>query len=187
MYVLGGWPSQETHQHGFSGSQEQMELIRGIEGLMEINWMEYLGVEMGTEGVLRGRSLGTDGRDGGEVKIDLRGGGCFGAAIVDVGDLDGSAGDGGGKGKKDSLEKEITIKITEAITNVGLQTQGVIKTWNLKKHEKESENDFLVLLKAFKDSADANTWGIAIGSGLEKIEGVDSVLVKSFQKAEYEE
>ena len=46
MYVIGGWPSQEAHQHKFSGSDEQKELIGGIDGVMDVAWMEYFGMHM---------------------------------------------------------------------------------------------------------------------------------------------
>ena len=60
MYVIGGWPSQEAHQKGFNGSKEQGKLIEGIKGVMEIEWMEYFGIDLALigKGEVRGKVLG---------------------------------------------------------------------------------------------------------------------------------
>ena len=72
MYVIGGWPSQDAHQKVFNGSKEQGELIEGIKGIMGIEWMEYVDMEVGR---LRGEM----------------GKGCLVGVVVGFGDL-GDAG-----------------------------------------------------------------------------------------------
>ena len=44
MFVIGGWPSKSAHQDGFDGSAEQAKLFPLIEGMMQIDWMEYFDV-----------------------------------------------------------------------------------------------------------------------------------------------
>jgi hypothetical protein len=117
--------------------------------------MEYLDLEMGYDGKVRGR-------DGGE--IDMRGEGWFVAVVVDLGD---------GGVERGVLEEGIGKKV---------ERDGVIVAWNLKKGEKEREKDYVVLLKAFKALEEAQKWGKdAVGKiqGLEKVVGVDTKYFKN--------
>jgi hypothetical protein len=155
MYVLGGWPSQEAHQRGFDGSAEQAELIKGVSGIMDIGWMEYLDLEMGVDGKVTGR-------DG--VRINLSKEGWFVAVIVDLGD---------GGMEKGAFEQGLRLNMSR---------DGVVLAWNLKKGEKEGEKDFAVLLKALRTWEEAEKWGKnAVGAiqRVEKVVGVDAKYFKS--------
>ena len=47
MFVIGGWPSAEAHRDGFDGSEAQRGLWPLLDGMMGIQWMEYVDVEHG--------------------------------------------------------------------------------------------------------------------------------------------
>ena len=46
LYVLGAWATQAAHQHDFSGSPEQDRVLELVKGVMDIDWMYYVDVEL---------------------------------------------------------------------------------------------------------------------------------------------
>lgn len=45
MFVIGAWESKDKHQHGFTGSPEQNQILDLIKDQMSIDWMHYMNVE----------------------------------------------------------------------------------------------------------------------------------------------
>ncbi len=143
MYVIGGWPSQEAHQKGFNGSEEQAKLIEGIKGLMDIEWMEYVDLEIG--------KLGQGGRLEAECLVAI----VLGCGYSEVGNA---------RGFVEGLCKE------QAGTDA-------VMGWNLKKKEKEREENYLVLFEGFEGLEKGREMGESVKREMEKTGKGDSVKV----------
>ena len=145
MFVIGGWPSQSAHQDGFDGSTEQAKLFPLIEGMMQIDWMEYL-----------------------DTKHDNvpTGSQCLVATVLRCGVLKDDARqqtwDGLQQGLKAALEKQ---------EGQGSQTGiPIVCAWNLKKGKQDGEEDVLVCFSGWENAGAASQFVDGLtGTGLPEL------------------
>ena len=45
LYVIGAWESQQQHQKGFNGSEDQGKILELVKDQMDIDWMYYIDLE----------------------------------------------------------------------------------------------------------------------------------------------
>lgn len=130
MFVIGGWPSVEAHRDGFQGSEEQKRLWPLIDGLMDIQWMEYVDVGNG-----RVPEAAREGRKGW----------VLGVASWRVGVL--------------NLEQRTRLQERKKEhTHEGAGIHEVVWAWNIKKGQEHGEEDVLVELGGFEERSAAEKW-----------------------------
>jgi hypothetical protein len=45
IFVVGAWPSKETHERGFTGSPQQGQILELVKDQMDIDWMHYMEID----------------------------------------------------------------------------------------------------------------------------------------------
>ena len=164
MYVLGGWPSQDAHQKGFEGSEEQEQLIEGIKDVMEISWMEYFDVEI--------RKLAGMGMEGA----------CLVGVVVGCGDR----GRGSSEENRDGDGDGTTSRVVEDACRRVMGRDDVLTARNLKKEKEEREEDYVVMFAAAAGLEEGNELGERIRREMESMGKGVSVKVCCMRRIDVE-
>lgn len=135
---------------------------------MDISWMEYLVMEIDGAGRITGSN-------GGSLDVGIEK--CVVGVVVDFGQL-GSVGAG--------HVGDLRVNLQDAVERKLEITGGkVVLGWNLKKMERESETDYLVLFGGFDGVEEGKEWGQMVERELGNWELVKAVMVVYMRRAEY--